>query len=188
LDLHHLEILLDVLNVFLSNMKASSRGRLAPWTRLRASRAEEARHRETTPDQLPDDDLFPLALWNACATDPISPCALAAASVVDAVKRECYKGIMCNQGSPGRRAWDDADEDEGSRSAGEESLWTSGKPAMRVCSSVGHGDKCHAVLCLLINILIICGWRWMDGWMDRMNDGRQEDDPAWGNRKLQFPF
>jgi hypothetical protein len=72
---------------------------------------------ETTP--LPDDhrDIYPLALWNACATSPISISADA---------------IMCNQGSPPRRrsVVDDEEEQEdaGSRSGGEESsLWSSGK-------------------------------------------------------------
>lgn len=117
-------------------MKASSRGDLAPWIRLRASPGEGARRRETTPDQLPDDgDLLHLALWNACATNPISSCALSA-SVVDTTKREYYKSTMCNQGSPGRRTMVDADEDENSRSAWEESLWTPGKPALRFCSLI----------------------------------------------------
>jgi hypothetical protein len=113
-------------------MKASSRGRVAPWGRDWAGRAEGAApDRQTTltprqPDIDKDGDLFPLALWNACAcaTNPISNAAGAGAGA------GAVESIMCNQGSPARRVRmrsravvDDDDDDD-------ESLWTSGKPAV----------------------------------------------------------
>ena len=122
----------------LANMKASLRGRVAPWARDCAGRAEgegkdappppRRPDRQTTPAQPKDDgDLFPLALWNACAcaTNPISNAAGAGAGAAEA--------IMCNQGSPVRvrmrsRVVEVEDEDED-----EESLWTPGKPAAVHC-------------------------------------------------------
>jgi hypothetical protein len=101
-------------------MKASS---VALLTQCRRLVDVDIPEKPTTP--LPDDDhhhrdIHPLALWNACATSPISISADA---------------IMCNQGSPPRRRSvadneeDDEEEDgEASRSGGEESsLWLSGK-------------------------------------------------------------
>lgn len=98
-------------------MKASSWGLVAPWRKVRMAKEEERERevRNTTP-QPDDSDLLPLALWNACATNPIS-----ISNTVDAT--------MCNQGWPRGRE-EAEDEDEGSRSDGERSsLWTPGKPA-----------------------------------------------------------
>lgn len=113
----------------MGDVKASSRGLLTPWRRVCTAR-ERADIAQTTTPPLDDDgdgdgdrdkdgnrdgDLYPLALWNACATSPISPTADAA---------------MCPQGTPWKRVDRVEDGDEESYSAGEESLWTPGK---RVC-------------------------------------------------------
>jgi hypothetical protein len=108
-------------------MKASSRCVLAPWRRdCTAKRMQGARVRATTP--LPDDgDLFPLALWNACATSSIFNAA---------------EDIMCNQGSPLWTRGRVEEEDEANRSAGEESsLWTPGKQASSSFISMGREKR-----------------------------------------------
>ena len=95
-------------------MKASSWGQLAPWGRDCATQTKGVEDHEKTTTLLPPDDgdLFPLALWNACATNPISfPAADAS--------------IMCQHGSPWKRvmavdAEEEQEEGEGSWSAGEE--------------------------------------------------------------------
>jgi hypothetical protein len=98
-------------------MKASSWRPLAPWRRACTVGTKAATAvRDATPQPEDDGNLFPVALWNGCATSPIF---------------NTVGAIMCNQGSPSwTRGFAVEEEDEGSRSAGEESsLWAPGKLA-----------------------------------------------------------
>jgi hypothetical protein len=109
------------INAEMGDVKASSRGLLTPWRRVCTERERTDIAQTTTPPLDDDDrekdgnrdgDLYPLALWNACAISPISP-------IADAE--------MCHHGMPWKRVDRVEDGDEESRSAGEESLWTPGK-------------------------------------------------------------